>query len=150
MKIILTCDIEKLGKKLEIKNVKPGYARNFLIPRKMAIPSTKGNLKWREKKLEAINKKEEKLKEDIKKTVEQIKQTELQFLAKTGEKNELFEKITEDKILKILKEKGIEIKKESIKLKEPIKKIGEYEVIVNLNKDTKTKIKIIVKSELNT
>lgn len=149
MKIILIKDIGKLGKKFDIKNVKPGYARNFLLPRKLAVPAAKTNLKWREKEIEIKNKKEREKEKELKKMVEKIKETKLKITAKAGLKNELFENITEDKILKFLKEKGIELKKENIGLKEPIKKIGEYEATINLDKETKTKIKIIVKTESN-
>lgn len=144
MKIILIKDISNLGKKLEIKNVKPGYARNFLIPQNLAIPATKGNLKWQEKEISKEKEKEEKRTKEIQEMIARLKNLKLKVAVKVGEKEELFEKINSSKIVKILEKEGFKISKENVILKEPIKTIGEYTIPISFGEDLKTKIKIKV------
>lgn len=145
MKIILLKDVKKLGQKFEIKNVKPGYARNFLIPQKLAILATKENLIWCERERQKIEREKEKREKEKLLLLEKLKNFQLEIGAKTGIKGELFEKITEEKIAEFLKEKGALVKKENIILKEPIKRVGEYEVKVSLGEKLETKIKVIIK-----
>jgi len=97
MKIILLKDVKKLGKKFDLKNVKPGYARNFLIPGKLAILAKKANMVWREKQVEIIKKEKEKIIEEKKKLREKVKDFSLEIKVKTGIKGELFEKINQEK-----------------------------------------------------
>lgn len=144
MKIILIKDISNLGKKLEIKNVKPGYARNFLIPQNLAIPATKGNLKWQEKEISKEKEKEEKRTKEIQEMIARLKNLKLKVAVKVGEKEELFEKINSSKIVKILEKEGFKISKENVILKEPIKTIGEYTIPISFGENLKTKIKIKV------
>ncbi len=144
MKIILLKDISNLGKKLEIKNVKPGYARNFLIPQNLAIPATKGNLKWQEKEISKEKEKEEKRTKEIQEMIARLKNLKLKVAVKVGEKEELFEKINSSKIVKILEKEGFKISKENVILKEPIKTIGEYTIPISFGENLKTKIKIKV------
>lgn len=144
MKIILIKDISNLGKKLEIKNVKPGYARNFLIPQNLAIPATKGNLKWQEKEISKEKEKEEKRTKEIQEMITRLKNLKLKVAVKVGEKEELFEKINSSKIVKILEKEGFKISKENVILKEPIKTIGEYTIPISFGENLKTKIKIKV------
>ena len=147
MKVILLKDVEKLGKKGEVKNVADGYARNFLIPNKMAVLATKSELiKLEEEKKIETEKAEEELKlyQEI---ANQIDGLELEIPAKVIEEGKLFGAITTAKIVEVLKEKNFEIKKEQIKLEEPIKEIGEYEAIVEFPHNLETKIKIIVTEE---
>lgn len=147
MKIILLKDVEKLGKRLDLKNAKPGYARNFLIPRKLAIPATKVNFKWQAREIEVIKKEKEKILEKKKKLEEKLKDFILKIKVKTGIKGELFEKINKEKIVKSLKEKDFDMVEDNIQLKEPIEKIGEYPLKINLEDGIETKIKIIVLKE---
>ena len=144
MQIILIKDISNLGKKLEIKNVKPGYARNFLIPQNLAIPATKGNLKWQEKEISKEKEKEEKRTKEIQEMIARLKNLKLKVAVKVGEKEELFEKINSSKIVKILEKEGFKISKENVILKEPIKTIGEYTIPISFGENLKTKIKIKV------
>ena len=147
MKVILLKDVEKLGKKGELKNVADGYARNFLIPNKMAVLATKSELiKLGEEKRIETEKAEEELKlyQGI---ASQIDGLELEIPAKVIEEGKLFGAITTAKIVEVLKQKNFEIKKDQIKLEKPIKEIGEYEATVGFPHNLESKIKIIVTEE---
>lgn len=147
MKIILLKDVPNLGKELDIKDVKPGYARNFLIPQNLVVPATKRNLQWQERELAKKKLREEQKTKELQEMIKKLKNLKLQISVKTGSKGELFEKITSVKIVNLLKKEGFEISKENIILKEPIEKIGEYVIPISLGKDFKTKIKLVVKKK---
>lgn len=147
MKIILLKDVPNLGKELDIKDVKPGYARNFLIPQNLVVPATKRNLQWQERELAKKKLREEQKTKELQEMIKKLKNLKLQISVKTGSKGELFEKITSIKIVNLLKKEGFEMSKENIILKEPIEKIGEYVIPISLGKDFKTKIKLVVKKK---
>ena len=147
MKIILLQDIDNLGKKYEIKEVADGYARNFLIPKGLAKPATKENLKWLESQKEIeVKKAEEELKK-VQEVATNIDGQEIIILVKVGAEGQLFESITSQKIYEKLKELGFEIKKSQIDLPEPIKELGEFPVKIKLEHNLEAEIKIIVVEE---
>jgi len=147
MKIILLQDIDNLGKKYEIKEVADGYARNFLIPKGLAKPATKENLKWLETQKEIeVKKAEEELKK-VEAVATNIDGQEIIIPVKIGEEGQLFESITSQKIYEKLKELGFEIKKSQIDLPEPIKELGEYPVKIKFEHNLEAEIKIIVVEE---
>jgi len=147
MKVILLKDIENFGKKYEVKEVKAGYARNFLIPKNLAKPATKEALKWLEIQKETeVKKSEEELKK-VEDFASQIDGLELSFPVKIGEKGELFESINSQKIFEKLKELGFGIKKTQIELKEPIKELGEFPVKIHFEHNLEAEIKVIVVEE---
>ena len=147
MKIILLKDVEKLGKKGEVKNVADGYARNFLIPNKLAALATKSELAKLEKQKEIETEKAEEELKLYQKIASQIDGLEIEILVKVSEEDKLFGAVTTSQIAEKLKEKNFEIKKEQIKLEEPIKEIGEYEVTVEFPHNLETKIKVIIIEE---
>ncbi len=147
MQVILLKDVSSLGKRLEIKNVKPGYARNFLIPQGLAIIATKQNLSWQKRELAKKELKEKEKNQIIKETLEKLKNFEIEIPVKTGPKKELFEKIDSSKIAKALKKQGFEIKKENISLEKPIEKVGKYTIPISFGENFETKIKLVVKEE---
>lgn len=147
MKIILLKNIPKLGKIFDLKRVRPGYARNFLIPQNLAILATKKNLKWREEKLKIQEREIREKSEKLKTIAEKLKKFILEIPVKTGLKGELFQKITEEKIAKFLQKEKFDIKKEDILLKEPITTTGDYSVKINLAKKINTILKIKIKKE---
>ena len=147
MKIILLKDVEKLGKKGEAKNVADGYARNFLIPNKMAVLATKSELiKLEEQKKIEAEKAERELK-IYQEMANQIDGSEIEIPAKVGEDGKLFGAVTPSQIVEKLKENNFEIKKEQIKLEEPIKEIGEYEATIEFPHNLEAKIRIIVTND---
>ncbi len=147
MKIILLQDVENIGKKYEVKEVKDGYARNFLIPQGLIKPATKENLKWleKQKKLESL-----KAEEDLKMAQElasRLDGTELNIAVKVGKNNQLFESVTSQLIMEKLKEAGFNIKKKQIALEKPIKELGEFPVKIVLDHNLEAEIIVIVSEE---
>ncbi len=149
MKVILLQDVEKLGKKFEVKEVKEGYARNFLIPNKLAKPATKESLKWLEIQKEIEEKKAEQELKKFQELATKIDGTELVIPVKVGEENQLFEKITAQKISDKLKETGINIEKEQIQLEEPIKELGEFPIKIKFPHNLEAELRLIVTEEKN-
>jgi len=147
MKIILLKDVEKLGKRLEVKDVKRGYARNHLIPNDLARPATKETLKWLDIQKEiAQNQQEGELKK-IQALVAKMDGRELNFSMKVGDKGQLFESLTAQKIKDALKEKGFDVSKEQIQLKQPIKALGEFSIKINFDHNLESIIKVIITEE---
>jgi large subunit ribosomal protein L9 len=147
MRVILLQDVEKLGKKYDIKEVADGYARNFLIPKGLAKPATEEALKWLETQKEIEAKKAE---EDLKKVQEiasAVDDQEIIIPVKVGEEGQLFESITAQKISEKLKELGFDIKKTQIALLEPIKELGEFPVKIKFEHNLEAEIKVIVVEE---
>lgn len=147
MKVILLQDIENLGKKYEVKEVKAGHARNFLIPRNKVKPATKQNLKWLKSQQEEIEKEAE---EDLKKAQElasKIDGIEVNIRVKVGGEGQFFESINSLKVSEKLKEMGFDVKKSRIKLEDPIKKVGEFPIKVSLDHNLEAEIRLIITEE---
>jgi len=147
MRVILLQDVKKLGKKYEIKEVKNGYARNFLIPKGLAKLATKKALDW----LGIQKGKEERKAESKLKKVQEVASAvdgqEVIIPVKVGEKEELFESVTSQKIYEKLQKTGFNIKKKQIDLPEPIKEIGEFPVKIKFEHNLEAEIKVIVVKE---
>lgn len=147
MKVVLLQDINKIGKKHEVKNVSDGHARNFLIPKGLVKPATKEALEWLEIQKEILRKKSE---NDLKKTEEQassIDGMEVVITVKTGDEGEMFESINAQKISERFKELGFDIKKSQILLENPIKETGEFPVKIHFAHNLEVEIKVIVAGE---
>ena len=146
MKVILTQDVKKIGKKGEIINASDGYAKNFLFPKKLAVPADTQNLNELKAKQASEKHKKEIETEEAKKIAEQIKQIKITIKAKIGENQKLFGSITSKEIAEqIEKELKIKIDKKKITLKDPIKTIGEYPIEIKLYEgvNLKTTVQII-------
>jgi large subunit ribosomal protein L9 len=147
MKVILLQEVEKLGKKYETREVKDGYARNFLIPRKLAKLATKEAVKWAEIQKEILAKKSEVELESVQEVATKIDGLELPIVVKIGEEGQLFEKITAQKISEKMKEVGFDIKKNQIILGEPIEEAGEYPIKIKLAHNLEAEIRVIITEE---
>ena len=147
MKVILLQDIEKLGKKFEVKEVADGFAKNHLLPKKMVHPATKNALIWAQTQREIAAKSEEKELIEIQKKVSALDGREFVMEVKTGEKDQLFESVNSSKIAELLKENGIDADKKQIDLKEPIKELGDWQVKINFPHNLEAEIKITVAAE---
>jgi large subunit ribosomal protein L9 len=144
MKVILLRDIKKLGKKFEVKEVSPGYARNLLIPNGYAILADKQSLKRLEIQKNIEMKKTEERQKEIEKMIKELEGKEIKIDTKIGDKGQLFETINEQKIADKLKEMGFAVEKSNIEINEPIKCQGEYLVKLKLDNNLEGKIKIII------
>ena len=147
MRVILLQDIINVGKKYEIKEVKNGYARNFLLVKGLAKPVTKEALLWLETQKEIETKKVE---EDLKKSQElasAVDDQEVNIAVKIGPEGQLFEGVSAQKIAEKLKEMGFEIKKTQIDLPKPIKELGEFPVKIKFEHNLEAEIKIIITEE---
>jgi large subunit ribosomal protein L9 len=147
MQIILQEDVEKLGNRGELVEVAEGYARNFLLPRKLALEATSGNLKRLEKMRAAFAKKEATEKESAATLAGLLASVSLEFARKSGDNDQLFGSVTSGDIAEALEAKGYNIDKRKIVLADPIKLVGEYEVPVKLYREVTANIKIAVRKE---
>ena len=147
MRVILLQDIENVGKKYEIKEVKNGYARNFLIPNGLVKQTTKESLKWVKVQKEIEIKKSEEALKKAQEMASAIDGQEISISVKIGEEGQLFESITDQKIFEKLKELGFEIKKSQIDLPEPIKELGEFPVKIKFEHNLEAEIKVIIVEE---
>ena len=147
MKVILTQDVSNLGSKGEIKNVADGYARNYLIPRQLAVEATPSRIKEKEKEMEQHKKKEKKEEAAARQLAEQLEDDTLKFTMQTGSGGRLFGSITSADIAKELGKKGIELDKRKIELDDPIKELGEYRISIKLLSGIYTHINLVVESD---
>jgi large subunit ribosomal protein L9 len=144
MKLILLKDIDSVGKKNDIKEVKNGYGRNFLIQKGLAKPATKEAVLWAETQKEIAVKKSE---DDLKKIQEKASNMDGQEVivsVKVGEENQLFESVNAQKIADKLKEMGFEVKKTQIMLEKSIKELGEYPVKIKFEHNLEAEITVII------
>ena len=148
MKVILTSDVDKLGKAGEMVNAKTGFARNYLLQKKLAIQAKKENIKiWEEKQAElrAIERENIKKANELK---EKIENTKVKIIAKTGEGDRLFGSITSMDIEKALKDQhGLDIDKKKIEMKDNIKSLGTFNVVVKVYPDINANLEVIVDKE---
>lgn len=137
MKVIFLKDVKNVAKAGEIKEVKEGYARNFLFANGLAIEATEANLNNLKRKKEKEIEAEKNKLEEARRLSEKLKNTTVTLARKAGEKGRLFGAITSVEIAEGLGKAGINIDKKLIDLKNPIKEIGEYKIKVNLYKEIK-------------
>ena len=147
MRVILLQDIENIGNKYDVKEIKDGYARNFLIPKKMVKLATEKNLKWLKIQKEIQAKKSEQGLEKAQETATKLDGLEIIIPVKVGEENQLFESINAQKIAEKIKELGFEIKKTQIDLEEPIKESGEFPLKIKLEHNLEAEIRVIITEE---
>ena len=144
MKIILTTNIKKLGKIGDLVNVKDGYARNFLLPKKMALRESKKNLDYYEGIKEEIKIKENNKLEQAIKTIEDIKGLNIEFKKEADEKGQLYGAISKNEIINFFKDNKIKIHSDDIIISEQIRSIGDHEILVNPYVDIKESVLIKV------
>lgn len=147
MKVILRQDFEKLGKIGETVVVKDGYARNYLIPRKIAYPATNGSLRALEEEKKQHEHRAQKELRNAEKLAQELEKISITIKMKVGEDDKLFGSVTSQIIADTLKEKGITIDKRMIELDEPIKALGIYTVNIKLYQNVMGKIKVWVVRE---
>lgn len=132
MRVILRTDIEKLGKLGDVVEVKPGYARNYLIPKKLAMLATPSNLKVFEHERKKLEEKLNKERFQAKELADKLEALPIEIKVRVGEGDKLYGSVTSSNIASYLKENGFDIDRKKIELDKPIRSIGEYKVPVKL------------------
>ncbi len=148
MKVILSDYVPQLGEPGDAVEVAAGYARNYLVPRKLAFPATAENIKTYENNLKQRARKIAKMMESAqasKATLEAV--GELEFIRKAGEEGKLFGSVTNADIEEALKEKGFEVEKKKIALSQPVKKVGQFEAQVKIHPQVTAVLNLVVKPE---
>lgn len=147
MEIILQEDVEKLGNRGQVVTVKDGYARNYLLPRKLAITASPSNMKRLEKMRAAFAKKEATERESAQQQAAQLATVKLALSRKAGENDQLFGSVTAGDIADALKAQGYEIDKRKIQLTDAIKTVGEFSVTLKLYRDVTATVQLVVSRE---
>ena len=147
MEVILREDVPQLGQRGDLVKVKPGYARNYLIPRKLAMPASAGARKQVADMKAANARKDAREKSGAESLAAQLGELTLTLTAKAGEQDQLFGSVTTMDIAAALEAKGFNIDRRTIELEEPIKTIGEYSVPVRLHHDVIAAVKVAVTRE---
>ena len=147
MNLILKQDVEKLGKIGDVVKVAQGYGRNYLIPRKLAVEATPGNIKIVEMEKVSRARRDHREKESASILARDIVKLAVTIRRKVGEGGSLYGSVTAIDIADFLVTHKIDIDKRKIQLEEPIKTIGEYEVPIRLHRDVTIPIKVIVEPE---
>jgi large subunit ribosomal protein L9 len=145
--VLLREDVDDLGARGEIVRVKSGYARNYLLPRKLAVQATASNVKQIEQERAALLKKEAKEKGTAQEQADQMKALRLSFTRKVGEHGLLYGSVTSMDIAEALKERGYEIDRRRITLRDAIKETGEYTVPVRLHREVVIDLPVEVTGE---
>lgn len=147
MEVILREDVENLGRRGDIVQVKGGYGRNYLLPRKLAMLATEGNRKVVEQIKAAAVKRDAREQADAQQLAQILAQTSLTIARKAGENGVLFGSVTSIDIAEALHKKGFEIDRRKIHLEEPLKQLGEFQVPVRLHKEVTVSVPVQVVPE---
>ena len=148
MQIILQEDVEKLGHRGDVVTVKPGYARNFILPRKLGIEATPGNMQALERIRTSLAKKTATELEAAQKQAGLLNGVALKFTRKTGENDQMFGSVTTADVSEGLEAQGFKVDKRQVQLSEPIKTIGERDVTIKVFRDVTALIKVTVDKEV--
>lgn len=147
MKIILKEDVKNVGSMGQIIDVSDGFARNYLIPKGLAVPANTKNIKELEHQKKVIQERAKKIKITAQTTSEKLSNIKLIIKAKAGEEGKLFGSVTTKDVSDALKNEGFEIDKKKIIIDEPIKRLGEYFVTVKLHPDISSQVRLEVVPE---
>ena len=147
MEIILRETVDNLGKRGEVVKVADGYARNYLLPRKLALPATEGNKKHVERERKIMETRESEEKGQAEWMATRLSAIEITIVRRVGETDQLYGSVTSADIADFLKSKGFEIDRRKLILPEPIKTIGEHNVPLKLHREVTVPLKVKVAKE---
>jgi large subunit ribosomal protein L9 len=144
VKVILTADVESLGKSGELKDVSEGYARNFLIPRRVAVPATGGTYRAWQHDIASREEQRKREREEAEIAAQRISSTTLTMGVKVGEGGKLYGSITAKDIADALARRGIEIDRHRIDLEEPLRQLGTYKVAIRVASEMVSEVTVAV------
>jgi large subunit ribosomal protein L9 len=147
MKIILMEDVPTLGRRGDVREVATGYARNYLLPKKLALPATSGNLQNLENLKRQRERAETKAREEAAGTAERIARLTLAVTTRASEDGRLFGSVTTQDIATFLEQHQVAVEKRRVLLDEPIKALGEYQVPIRLHHDVTATLAVTVTRE---
>jgi large subunit ribosomal protein L9 len=147
MEVILREDVSNLGTRGQVVKVAAGYARNFLIPKKLAVTATDSNKKIVEQERQAHLRKEAKLEGEAQDLAKLVNGVSVTISQKAGENDQLFGSVTSKDVADALAAKGFTIDRRKIQLDEPIKQLGEFKIPVRLHKDVTAEVTVVVAKE---
>src|SRR5580698_6614288 len=147
MEIILREDIDKLGQRGQMVKVASGYARNYLLPRRLAVAATEGNKKIVEQERQAHLRREVKVVSEAQELGKMMGSIEITIAQKAGENNQLFGSVTPADIAAALEKQGYTVDRKKIQMDEPIKTLGDFKVAVRLHKDVSVDVPVHVVKE---
>jgi large subunit ribosomal protein L9 len=148
MQVILIQDVDNLGGANELVSVKDGYARNFLIPRKLAVEASSSNLKQMGEKMKQLQKKEAKLLAEIKSVISVLNESPLKIGAKTGTSGKIFGSVTSLQIARAIRDqKGYEIDRKRISITDEVKELGTYKASIDFGSGNETQVEFEVIGE---
>ena len=148
MEVILIQDVDNLGAANEVVKVRNGYARNFLLPRQLAIENSPGNRKQLEEKLKQLKKKEDKMLAEINSVIDKLKEAPIRLGAKTGTSGKIFGSVTPLQLSRAIREqKGYEIDRKKIQLIDEVKELGTYKANIDFGNGHSTEVEFEVVAE---
>ncbi len=150
MKVILREDVQNLGKGGEVVDVKPGFGRNYLLPRGLAVTANPKNVRELEHQKSVAAAKAAKLKASAQAVAKRLAETPVTLKRKVGEQDKLYGSVTALDVAEALAARGLEIDRRSIELGEPIKTVGDFDVPVKLHSEVVGKVKVTVEPEAET
>jgi large subunit ribosomal protein L9 len=146
VEVILRDDVPNLGKIGDVVRVKPGFARNYLLPRGLAIAASGKNLRVLEHQRRVISSKAERDRKTAESQAKQVDGVELHVQARAGDEGRLFGSVTNLDIERLLAARGIVVDRRRIELEEPIKQLGTYAVVVQVGRDVRATIRVVVEA----
>jgi large subunit ribosomal protein L9 len=148
MKVVFLKDVARVGRAGEVKEVADGYAKNFLFPKKLALPATPSSIKMAEAQLRKEDQEQQRHAEELVEVARQLEGLSLDFKMKVMEEGRLYGSIRDTQIAEELKRlTGIDIERTRIELLEPIRQLGSYELTIRLGRDLAPKVKVVVTGE---
>jgi large subunit ribosomal protein L9 len=147
MDVLLCEDVENLGQRGQVVRVRAGFGRNYLLPQKLALNATTGNKKMIEEQKRVLAKREDRERKAAQGESDNLNGIELRFERKVGEHGILFGSVTALDIVEALKEKGHTVERRKVVLKEPIKEVGDYDVVIKLHREVTPTLKVQVRKE---
>ncbi len=147
MEVILRQDIEKLGSRGQVVNVAPGYARNFLLPKRLAVAATDANKKIVEQERQAHLRREAKALSDAQELAKMMANVSVTISQKAGENDQLFGSVTPKDIAEAIARQGYNIELRQVQLDEPIKQLGDYRVPIRLHREVIIEVSVAVVRE---